>query len=194
MILNRRVLTVMIMMAIMTSCLYTGVLSAQTEATFFSAYGSGPIQVRLYSDYFCPPCRALEPAVEPLLKNLLKKNSIHLIFVDVPFHKASALYARYFIYALAKKNDADHAMRVRNILFEAASRKDISTKEQIEQAFKKNGIAYAVVDPRESFERFNAMIKEDKVNATPTCVIITGGKKEKYVGMPDILNALMTLK
>ena len=42
----------------------------------FPTYGSGAIQVRIYTDYFCPPCRGMEPAVEPLLRNLIKKNAI----------------------------------------------------------------------------------------------------------------------
>ena len=34
--------------------------SAQTKDTFPS-FGSGTTQVRLYTDYFCPPCAEIEP-------------------------------------------------------------------------------------------------------------------------------------
>ncbi len=32
-----------------------------------SSFGSGTIKVRLYTDYFCSPCRDMEPDLEPLL-------------------------------------------------------------------------------------------------------------------------------
>ena len=31
-------------------------------------FGQGEIQVILYTDYFCPPCRSMEPDVEPFLR------------------------------------------------------------------------------------------------------------------------------
>ena len=55
----------------------------------FPTYGSGAIQVRIYTDYFCPPCRGMEPAVEPLLRNLIKKNAITLTMVDMPIYRQS---------------------------------------------------------------------------------------------------------
>jgi len=114
--------------------------------------------------------------------------------VDVPFNPKSPLYARYFLYSLAKKNDVDHAIHVRNILFAAAAGKDVNTKEQTEKLLTSKGIAYVVWDTKSAFDRYNALIKEDKIDRTPTCVIVKGGKKEKYVGKPDILNALTGLK
>lgn len=39
--------------------------SARGQDTPFPTYGSGAVQVRLYTDYFCPPCRKMEPEAEP---------------------------------------------------------------------------------------------------------------------------------
>ena len=39
------------------------------------SFGEGPVRVRLYTDYFCGPCRAMEPELEPLLVELVKKNA-----------------------------------------------------------------------------------------------------------------------
>ena len=47
-------------------------------------FGQGEIQVILYTDYFCPPCRSMEPDVEPILKDLMKTGKINLTFVDTP--------------------------------------------------------------------------------------------------------------
>jgi len=194
MIFKKSFFSILFVVNVITGFLSAGDLSAQAQDATFPAYGSGAIQVRLYSDYFCPPCRALEPVVEPILKNLLKKKKIELILVDVPFHAGSPLYARYFLYALVNKKDVDHAMHVRNLLFESASQKEVTTKERIEELFSLKGIPHAVIDIKPIFARFNALIKEDDIQSTPTCVIVKQGKKEKYVGTPDILNALKNLK
>lgn len=168
--------------------------SAKERNSPFPSYGSGSVEVRIYSDYFCPPCRAMEPVVDPILKDLLKKNVIRLTLVDAPFHPHTALYARYFLYALKKNNDVDHAFRVRNILVEASTNKSITTQERIEAIFKEKGIPYAVFDVKPVFYRYNALLTEDNINTTPTCVIIKSGQKKTFVGGPDVVNALKSLQ
>jgi thiol:disulfide interchange protein DsbA len=173
---------------------FAGGLYAQGPASPFPTYGAGAIQVRLYTDYFCPPCRAMEPPVEPVLRDLLKRKVITLTMVDVPLHRYSPLYAQYFLYALRGKNDLEHTFKVRNILFEAATNTHITTKEQLEEIFKSKGIPFAVFNPKTVFNRYNGLIKEEGINSTPTCVIIKGGKKEAFVGGQDILKALKHLQ
>ena len=163
---------------------------ARGQETLFPAYGAGVIQVRIYTDYFCPPCRGMEPAVEPVLRDLIKRGVVRLTLVDTPFNKYTPLYARYFLYALNAKNDFEHALKIRNILFDEAANGHFTTKEQLEKIFKSRGIPYKAFEPKHTFDRYNALIKEDSVNATPSCVIIRAGKKEKFVVGPDIINAL----
>lgn len=160
----------------------------------FPSYGSGPVEVRIYSDYFCPPCRATEPAMEPILKDLLKKNAIRLTLVDTPFHPHTALFARYFLYALKANSDVDHAFRVRNILFEASTDKSITTRERIEALFKEKWIPYAGFNEKSAFDGYTGLLKEDKINRTPTSVIIKNGQKKTFVGGADIVNALKSLQ
>jgi len=166
---------------------------ARGQETPFPTYGSGAVQVCIYTDYFCPPCRGMEPAVEPLLRDLIKRNVIRVTLVDTPFYRHSALYARYFLYALNVRNDFEHALKVRNILFDAAARNDVTTQEGIEELFKSKGIPYSDFEPKSVFDRYNALIKQDKIDTTPTSVIIRAGKKEKFVGGPDIINALKAI-
>jgi len=193
MIANRHIVTVFFM-TLIAVFLFSGTLSVRAQGALFPSYGSGAVEVRLYTDYFCPPCRAMEQAIEPVLRNLLKKKAIRLTLVDVPFNPKSPLYARYFLYSLAKNNDVEHAIHVRNILFTAAAGNDVNTKEQTEKLLTSQGISYVVWNTKPAFDRFNALIKTDKIDRTPTCVIVKGGKKVKYVGKPDILNALTGLK
>jgi thiol:disulfide interchange protein DsbA len=193
MILKKNFFSALLIITI-AAFLFASALSARGQEAPFPTYGSGAIEVRIYTDYFCPPCREMEPAVEPVLKNLLKKKAIRLTLVDTPFNPSSPLYARYFLYALAKKNDAEHALKVRNILFDAAARKNVTTKEGIEELFRSKRIRYTAFEPKPAFDRFNALIKEDNINATPNCVIIKGGNKETFVGAADIIKALKGLK
>lgn len=179
---------------ILVGLVVAGAGSAKGWNLPFPSYGSGPVEVRIYSDYFCPPCRATEPAMEPILKDLLKKNAIRLTLVDVPFHPLSSLFARYFLYALKANNDVDHAFRVRNILFEASTDKSITTQERIEALFKEKWIPYAVFNEKSAFDGYNILLKEDNINRTPTCVIIKNGQKKTFVGGPDIVNALKSLQ
>lgn len=160
----------------------------------FPSYGSGPVEVRIYTDYFCSPCRRMEPAVEPLLKNLITRNAIRLTLVDMPFSSGSILYARYFLYALNEKNDFDHALKVRNALFSATADKNITTAEKIESLFKRAGISFRAFEPKLAFNQYNDLIKEDHVDSTPSCVIVREGKKKTFVGGGDVVNALREIK
>jgi protein-disulfide isomerase len=180
-------------MTIMLLILSATGLYAEGPETPFPTYGTGAIQVRIYTDYFCPPCRGMEPAVEPLLRDLIKRNVIRLTLVDMPAYRHSALYARYFLYALKAKNDLEQALKVRNILFDAAARDEITKKEGIEELFRSKEIPYTAFEPKPAFDRFNALIKEDIIPATPTCVVIRAGKKEKFIGGPEIINVLKVL-
>ena len=181
-------------MTIMLLILSATGLYAQGQEAPFPTYGSGAVQVCIYTDYFCPPCRGMEPAVEPLLRDLIKRNVIRVTLVDTPFYRHSALYARYFLYALNARNDFEHALKVRNILLDAAAKNDVTTQEGIEELFRSKGIPYSDFEPKSVFDRYNALIKQDKIDATPTCVIIRAGKKEKFVGGPDIINALKAIQ
>ncbi len=168
--------------------------SAAEQDSPFPSYGSGSVEVRIYSDYFCSPCRAMEPAVDPILKDLLKKNVIRLTMVDTPFHPHTFLFAKYFLYAIKKNNDVEHAFRVRSILFDATADKSVTTNERIEAIFRGKSIPFAVFDTKPAFDRYNALLKEDKINATPTCIIIKSGQKKTFVGRADIINALKSLQ
>ncbi len=164
-------------------------LNAQQNSPFPS-YGSGPVEVRIYSDYLCPPCRQLEPSLEPLLKKLLKKKNITLTFVDVPMHGGSLLYARYYLYALNSASSADKSIHVRGVLFRAANDLESTTSEKLEELFAGRKIGYAAFNPKPVFERYNALISEDGIDTTPACVIVRNGKKEKVIGAAAITKAL----
>ncbi len=168
--------------------------SADKSNLPFPSFGAGKVEVRLYSDYFCPPCQQTEPHLEPILQDLLMRNVIRLILIDFPGHSQSALYSRYFLYAMKSGSSPLHALRVRRVLFGAAAKSDALTAQKIEDLFRKEKIPYAAFDPKPVFDRLNALIKEDHANRTPMCVIITSGKKKDWTGGMDIYNALNALR
>ncbi len=168
-------------------------LHAMEQKEPFPQYGTGPVQVRIYTDYFCPPCGAMKPLVKPLLQELLQRNAITLTLVDAPFSSNSRLYGTYFLYALKKQNDPDHAFRVKDALYNAASDRRATTETDMEALLTLQEIPFEPFDPAPVFDRYNDLIREDRLRATPTCVIITNDEKEVFVGTGDILEALKRL-
>ncbi|MCS7281474.1 MAG: thioredoxin domain-containing protein [Desulfobacterota bacterium] len=165
----------------------------ETQEKLLSTFGDGKILVRLYTDYFCGPCKAMEPKIEPLLKELVAKNIVSVTFIDTPIHRYSALYARYFLYSLNQgQKSLEFAFFIRNALIEAAN-KEIDNPQKLEEHLKTKGIKPVKFDPNPIFASFTRYLKEDRVNATPTCVIVRNGKKDTYVGEKEIIEALKVL-
>lgn len=155
-------------------------------------FGQGPIKVRFYADYFCPPCRELSPKIAPVLADMVKRNIIMLTFIDTPFYQYSSMYTRYFLYAMQEKKDIDTALTVRNVLF-SASGANITDTTKLEEALKNKGIVFKTFEVRPIFDLYGAQFQKDKVEATPSCVIEQNGKKELFKGAGDIIAALEKL-
>jgi thiol:disulfide interchange protein DsbA len=157
------------------------------------AFGDGKVKVRLYADYFCPPCRDMEPGIEPIISELVRDNVINLTFADTPFYKHSSLYVRYFLYSMNVKNDLETALFVRRSLIEAA-KSMLDSEEKLQTFLKEKKIALKPFAPKPVFNTLSRYLKEDKIDATPSCVIEVDGKTNKHVGASDIINALNQLK
>jgi thiol-disulfide isomerase/thioredoxin len=169
----------------------TGTVSAQ-ELSLIS-FGKGQIQVRLYADYFCGPCRILEPRIEYLVSDLVKRNVITITFIDAPFHKYSSLYAKYFLYILNEKKDINRAIKARNTLFEA-SNDSLFEQTNLEAFLQEKGLKFKAFDVKATGDILQNYLREDQIVSTPTCVILKGKKKEVSVGPDDIVKALEQLK
>lgn len=159
----------------------------------FPSFGSGTIEVRLYTDYFCSPCRDMEPELEPLLLDLVKDGTIRLAFIDVPASRHTILYVRYFLYALGQKKDFDSALHTRRVLFEAAGKKMVD-KDQLVNLLTEKGIGLKSVDLNPVFTLWNRYLREDQVRSTPSCVIVHGDQKAAHVGSLEVIKALEILR
>jgi hypothetical protein len=176
--------------------LCSGVAGWETAAgqeNALSSFGSGTIKVRLYTDYFCSPCRDMEPDLEPLLLDLVKDGTIHLTFIDVPTSQHTILYTRYFLYTLGEKKDFDSALQARRILFEAAGKR-VADKNQLVNLLAEKKIGLKPVDLNPVFILWNRYLQEDQIRSTPSCVIVHGDLKETHVGGLEVIKALEILR
>ena len=154
-------------------CLIVGLLflapathPARAGEAPITSFGSGKVQVRLYTDYFCGPCGRMEPKVEGLISDLVRKNIITLTLVDTPVHTFTPLYAKCFLYVLRKDRNFSYAIRARELLFQAA-RDRIEEKEALEEFLRKNRVQFQEFDAAPALAALNAMIREDNVSLDP---------------------------
>lgn len=172
---------------------FTGSLTpAYAEENLVTSFGSGPTNVRLYTDYFCGPCKAAEPEIEALLTALVEKNTICLTFIDTPVHKETIFYARYYLYALQSDRSFLHALAIRSALFEAAAQK-IAASPAMETFLTKKGVKFKPIDVTPIFKTMESYIKEDGIKSTPSCVIYGIKGKEHLVGGSGIVKALKSI-
>ena len=157
--------------------------------------GKGAYEVTIFADYFCPPCQRVDTKAEPLLKELLAAGQVKIAFVDVPFHSATPIYAKYYLYAANADSDTDNIFHVRKILFDAAQAKHIQTEKALVAYLKEQKVSWKIMDEKSIFLKLSAIIKENNIKATPTCVIrYSATDVKKFVGDDEIWNGLTTLK
>ncbi len=159
------------------------------------SYGQGPLEVLIFSDYFCPPCQALEPKLEPVLDELYKQGSVKITFVDTPMHRETPLFAKFYLFAAKAAPAYRAAVRARQVLFALAGKENVFwMDERIEEAFQKEKIAFTPFDFSTAQPELNRLISEYRVDSTPACVILSpGGKAQKYTGAGDIMKGLATI-
>lgn len=168
---------------------------AQDKNAVIPSLGKGSYEVLILADYFCPPCRRIDTKTEPLLKELLNTGKIKLTFVDVPFSRPAPTFAKYYLYAVNASDRADNIFHIRRVLFDAAQDKRVKNENELLEYLKEKNINLKIMDEKSVFPLLTAVIKEHRVNATPTCVIkysLTDIKK--YVGDDKIWDGLIELK
>ena len=69
----------------------------QDAVRVIPSLGKGPYEVIIFSDYFCPPCKAIDTKAEGLFKELVATDQVKIMFVDVPFSRITPVYAKYYL-------------------------------------------------------------------------------------------------
>ena len=167
----------------------------QTTGGVVPSLGKGEYEIVMFADYFCPPCRRIDTKAEPLLKELLDTGKVKIKFVDVPFHHTTPIYAKYYLYAANADSSADNILRVRKTLFDAAQVKQIQKEDALIIYLNEQKISWKAMDEKSIFIKLSAIIKENNIKSTPTCVIRYSAKDVKiFVGDIEIWNGLNALK
>ena len=173
----------------------TPAYGGQDSSNSIPSIGKGPYEVIIFADYFCPPCKRIDTKADPLLKKLVADGRIKLTFIDVPFNKATPIYAKYYLYAANADSSPENIFRVRNLLFEAAQPKNIQKEADLVAYLKNQKVALKPLDEKLIFPLLSAMIKEHNIQNTPTCIIKYSAKEmKKFIGDEEIWKGLEALK
>jgi protein-disulfide isomerase len=158
-------------------------------------YGRGDREIRIYTDYFCSPCRKAESRMEKLLTEIMKKRKGRILFIDTPIHRETILYAKYFVRILGSNPDAEFrtVLQFRRALFKAAE-KEIKREDELREFLKAREISFSELDAGPYFKSYTKYIKEDRVSATPTVVVVTREGRTTYKGAEDIIKALEKIR
>lgn len=140
------------------------------------AFGSGPAELLLFTDYFCPPCQKIEPYLEVALPELLQAG-VRITFVDMPVHDKTQLYARYFLYAAKAAGSFEEVMQVRRMLFEIAKTKAVKADREMVEILKEKNIKLSFLNVQELFDQWSGLIKRFGVESTPTCIVTRPGRE-----------------
>lgn len=167
----------------------------QDSVRIIPSLGKGPYEVIMFADYFCPPCKRIDAKAEGLFKELTATDKVKLTFVDVPFSRATPMYAKYYLYSANNDPGIGNVLHVRRVLFNAAQGRNIQKEDALVAYLKEQKIAWKAMDEKSIFPLLSGVIKEHKVDATPTCVIkYSATDIKKYTGDDEIWNGLIKLK
>ncbi len=167
----------------------------QEAARAVPSLGKGPYEIIMFADYLCPPCRQIDSRTEPLLKELLATGWVRIAFVDVPFSAVTPMYAKYYLYSVNAGADEQGILHIRRVLFDAAQGKNIKMEDDLIGYLKEQKIFWKAMNEKSIFPLLSAIIKEHKVDATPTCVIkYSAVDVKKFVGTDEIWDGLTKLK
>jgi len=157
--------------------------------------GSGPYELYIFTDYFCGPCQTLEPELDSTLRDLIARKSVKITFIDIPVHRQTTLYNRYFLYAANAAGSSRDLLFARQELFALARRDAAANEKKIVSLFKKRNISFKVYDLKTVYPEFNRIIKQFNVRSTPTCVVkYSPTDVRTYSGISQIRNGLAVLR
>jgi len=145
------------------------------------------IEVLIFSDWLCPVCVKVEPALEAALPQLEKKAKVS--FIDKPVHKESMNFVPYHLSFLV--NEKAKYMQLRKALFDLAKTSKNPSVEDVKRVIAPLGVTYkqlSFMDVSQMMAKSQALASEYKVTGTPTIVILNSSSKKSktLVGGKDI--------
>lgn len=151
---------------------------------------SSPVQVYVFTDWACPACRAVEPAIEAMAPKIMKE--AQLVFVDTVVHPETLNYAPYDISFMV--HNKNKYFQIRKNLEKLSLTTKKPTDADVNKAIASLGVHYNELPYAEitaAMRHFEELTDKFKVTATPTIAIVnTGAKKgKKLAGVEEITEA-----
>lgn len=163
------------------------------ETAAVPSYGKGPVELIVFTDYFCPPCAMIETDLGPAILKLMARGRVKVTFVDIPGHgKDSVLYAKYFLFSTQGAPGYKNAMHARDVLFDLARQNTVKTDAEVEQTFTAKGVAFKAFNTKPVYAEWDKAIKRYKIRTTPTCILkYSETNIRTYTGTVEIRNHLL---
>lgn len=164
-------------------------LAAQASFKDSIAFGNqkSPIEVYVFTDWFCPACRMVEPALEKMAPAVEAKAK--LFFVDMQVHDNSLNFTPYNLAFMV--NNKSKYFALRKALNELALKNKSPTEKQVQEAISPLGVKLrelSFTDISLGVKLFKSLGKQFNIEATPTVVIINveNKKGKKLSGAAEI--------
>lgn len=148
------------------------------------------VQVYVFTDWECPACRIVEPAIEAMSPKIMKEAG--LTFVDTVVHPATLNYAPYDISFMV--HNKPQYFKIREALGKLSLTTKKPSEEEVEKAIAPLGVHYVELpyeDITVAMRFFDELTTKFKITATPTVAIVNASKKKgkKLAGAEEITEA-----
>lgn len=165
------------------------------EKTLFFGKSTAPVDVYVFTDWFCPACRKAEPFIELKGPEIAKK--ARLFFIDVPIHDDSMNYVPYNLSFLL--NEKVNYLTLRNKLAHLAGddKEKRPTDAQVEKIAESVGTTYKQLNYAEvaqGVKFFQEVAAKYGVDSTPIVIIVNpkSKKMKRLTGVKEIKKADFT--
>ena len=128
------------------------------------------IEVYVFTDWFCPSCRQVEPDLEKAYPDIMKRAK--LLFVEFPVHPESMNFIPYNLSFLVREKAK--YLEVRKALMHLAERTKEPTPEDVRKAVAPLGVAYRPLnysDVNGAVRYFQSLVQAFRVEGTPAMVV-----------------------
>lgn len=145
------------------------------------------LEVYVFSDWLCPVCMKVEPAIEASVPGLMKKARV--TFVDKAIHPEAMNFVPYHLsFAIHEK---EKYLQLRRVLFAVARKTRNPSVADITAAIAPLKVTYkqlSFMEVTQQMGRFQALADQFKVTATPTVVIYNAksNKSKALIGGNEI--------
>lgn len=166
---------------------YAGVVG---ESTLFFGNKSSPVDVYVFTDWFCPACRKAEPYIVRKAPEMAKK--ARLFFIDVSIHDDSMNFLPYNLSFML--NEKTKYLKLRQKLEKLAQEDKTPSDAQVEKIAESLGTKYKQLNYAEvnlAIKYFEEVTAKYGIESTPTVIIVnpTSKKMTRLTGVKEIKKA-----